>query len=185
MDSVPLESKAFRETLGLFATGVTVIAAEVEGKVHAMTANGVCSLSLDPMLVLFCVAKRARFSAVIARAKNFSINILREEQQSLSTYFASGWKDATPPPFRFVVTHATPRLEGSLAALLCTKQAVHEGGDHWLAIMQVQQLHRGIEPYRPLLFFRSRYHQLDRQAGTAGPDLVSTADEPAQMYYHD
>src|ERR1019366_1816125 len=83
-----LDPKAFRDTLGLFATGVAVIATTVEDQLHAMTANAVSSLSLDPMLVLFCAAKRARFSHVLQRAEGFSISFLRDEQEALSTYFA-------------------------------------------------------------------------------------------------
>src|SRR3989304_5598960 len=92
----------FREVIGLFATGVTVIAAESEGEIHGMTANAVASLSLEPTLVLACVNKRALLGDILSRAKGFSINILREDQKALSTYFAGAWSEKTPPPFRFV-----------------------------------------------------------------------------------
>lgn len=105
--------KAFRETLGLFATGVSVIATEIEAQTHAMTANSVSSLSLDPMLVLFCLAKRARFSKLLPQTSGFSINFLREEQEALSTYFAGFWKEPEPPRHRFVKSAGLP---GSRAA---------------------------------------------------------------------
>ena len=78
-----------------------------------------------------------------------------------------------------------PRLEGSLASLICTKRDVYEGGDHWLVTLEVRQLHRGVEPLRPLLFFRGNYRRVDARMGTSAPDLVNTADEPVQMYYHE
>ena len=78
-----LDPKTFRATIGQFATGVTVIVAEVEAQTHGMTANAVSSLSLDPMLVLFCVVKKARMAELIQKATGFSINILREDQQAL------------------------------------------------------------------------------------------------------
>ena len=184
-DPAAPDSKAFREVLGLFATGVAVIATEIEGQVHAMTANAVSSLSLDPLLVLFCPAKRARFSRLLPRAAGFSINFLRDEQEALSTYFAGSWSEAAPPKYRFVETDRMPRLEGSLASLICTKRDVYEAGDHWLVTLEVRQLHRGVEPLRPLLFFRGKYHRVDARMGTRAPDLVSTADEPVQMYYHE
>ena len=184
-DPAAPDSKAFREVLGLFATGVAVIATEIEGQVHAMTANAVSSLSLDPLLVLFCPAKRARFSRLLPRAAGFSINFLRDEQEALSTYFAGSWPEAAPPKYRFVETDGMPRLEGSLASLICTKRDVYEAGDHWLVTLEVRQLHRGVEPLRPLLFFRGKYHRVDARMGTRAPDLVSTADEPVQMYYHE
>jgi flavin reductase (DIM6/NTAB) family NADH-FMN oxidoreductase RutF len=185
MRSTRPHAKQFRDVLGLFATGVAVIATEVDGQIHAMTANAVSSLSLEPTLVLFCPAKRARFSELLPRASGFSVNFLRDEQEALSTYFAGSWREPTIPSYRFVATDGLPRLEGSLAALLCSKRDVYDGGDHWLVTLEVLQLHRGIEPLRPLLFFRGQYRQIDARAGSAAPDLAATADEPAQMYYHD
>jgi flavin reductase (DIM6/NTAB) family NADH-FMN oxidoreductase RutF len=179
------DSKAFRDALGLFATGVAVIATDIEGQTHAMTANAVSSLSLDPQLVLFCPAKRARFSQLLPRAAGFSINFLRDEQEALSTYFAGSWKEAAPPAYRFVSAHGQPRLEGCLASLICTKRDVYEAGDHWLVTLEVQHLHRGIDPLRPLLFYRGKYRRVDARDGTSAPDIANTADEPVQMYYHD
>ena len=175
----------FRETLGLFPTGVAVVATRVDGQVHAMTANAVSSLSLDPPLVLFCPAKRARFAALLPLVSGFSINFLRDEQQALATYFAGFWKGPAPPRHRFITTDGLPRLEGCLASLICDKRDIHEGGDHWLVILEVRKLHRGIEPLRPLVFFRGEYRRLEAGAGTQAPDIANTADEPVQMYYHD
>jgi flavin reductase (DIM6/NTAB) family NADH-FMN oxidoreductase RutF len=179
------DSKAFRDALGLYATGVAVIATHVDEQVHAMTANAVSSLSLDPLLVLFCPAKRARFSQLLPLASGFTVNFLRDEQEALSTYFAGFWPEPVPPPYRFITTAGLPRLEGCLASLMCTKRDVYEGGDHWLVTLEVRQLHRGVEPLRPLLFFRGKYRRVDPKDGTSAPDIANTADEPAQMYYHD
>ncbi len=185
MSSHPPSAKSFRETLGLFATGVSVVATQIDGQVHAMTANAVSSLSLDPPLVLFCPAKRARFSGLLPQARGFSINFLRDEQEALSTYFAGFWKEPEPPRHRFVTTEGLPRLEGSLASLICIKRDVYEAGDHWLVTLEVRQLHRGIEPLKPLLFFRGKYRRVDPKDGTTAPDISNTADEPVQMYYHE
>jgi flavin reductase len=182
---VALQVKEFRDALGLLATGVAVIVTEIEGGVHAMTANAVSSLSLDPMLVLFCPAKKARFSQLLPAATHYSINFLRDDQQALSTYFAGGWKDSVPPSFRFVASGRFRRLEGALSSLLCVPHQVLDGGDHWLVTARVEDAHRGVEPHGPLLFFRGQYRGLDSSAGTPAPDLVATSDEPPQMYYHD
>ena len=179
------DAKPFRDTLGLLATGVCVVATQIEGQVHAMTANAVSSLSLDPPLVLFCPAKRARFSKLLPQASGFSINFLRDEQEALSTYFAGFWKEPDPPRHRFVTAAGLPRLEGSLASLLCDKRDVYEAGDHWLVTLAVRQLHRGVEPLKPLLFFRGKYRRVDPKDGTAAPDIPNTADEPVQMFYHE
>jgi flavin reductase (DIM6/NTAB) family NADH-FMN oxidoreductase RutF len=177
--------KAFRETLGLFATGVSVIATDIDGQTHAMTANAVSSLSLDPMLVLFCLAKRARFSRLLPQTAGFSINFLREDQEALSTYFAGFWKDPEPPRYRFVKAGGLHRLEGCLASLICEKRDVHDAGDHWLVTLEVRELHRGVDPLKPLIFYRGKYRRVDAKDGSAAPDIPNTADEPVQMYLHD
>lgn len=177
-----IEPRAFRDVLGLFATGIAVIVTECGDEVHAMTANAVSSLSLDPMLMLFCPGKRSRMAIHLPDLTHFSINFLRSDQQALSTYFAGGWKESAPPPFRFVPGVGAPRLEGSLAALSCEKHQVIEAGDHWLVIGRVVGLHRGIEPHRPLLFFRGSYRQMDFAEGAPAPDLAA-ADEPPHIFY--
>ena len=78
-----------------------------------MTANAVSSLSLDPLLVLFCPAKRARFSQLLPRAAGFSVNFLRDEQEALSTYFAGSWQEPVLPRYRFVTTEACPASKGA------------------------------------------------------------------------
>jgi len=180
-----LDARAFRDALGLFATGVAVAATELDDQVHAMTVNSVSSLSLDPMRVLFCPGKSTKFSGVLGRAHHYSLNFLRDEQRALSTYFAGGRKHSAPPPFRFVDESGVPRLEGSLAALICDRHAVHDGGDHWLVMLSVVRIHRGIEPHRPLIFFKGQYRDLDAAHAAPAPDLSDAKDAPAFLYHHD
>jgi flavin reductase (DIM6/NTAB) family NADH-FMN oxidoreductase RutF len=181
--AVPLEPRMFRDILGLFATGIAVIVTQRDGEVHAMTANAVTSLSLDPMLMLFCPGKKSKMAAHLHEMTHFSINFLRTEQQALSTYFAGGWKEPAPPPFRFVpCTEGAPRLEGSLAALGCEKHELIEAGDHWIVIGRVVALHKGIEPHRPLLFFRGNYRYVDFSEGGPAPD-IGAGDEPPHIFY--
>ena len=78
----------FRQAVGQFVTGVTVVAMDVDGEIRAMTANSFTSLSLDPPLVLFCLAKKAHLASVIHMATGFSVNFLTQDQQDLSSYFA-------------------------------------------------------------------------------------------------
>ena len=175
-----LEPRTFRDTLGLFATGVAVIVTERDGEMLAMTANAVTSVSLDPMLVMFCPGKTSKLAQSIDDILQHQFSA--HDQHALSTYFAGGWKEPEPPPFRFVpYTQGAPRLEGSLAALSCEKHQLIEAGDHWVVIGRVVALHKGIEPCCPLLFFRGRYQQLGESAGPA-PDLTE-ADEPPHIYY--
>ncbi len=178
----PIDTQQFRRTIGLFATGVTVIATETPEDIHAMTANAVTSLSLDPLLVLVCIGKRARMAEILVREARFSINILRQEQQALSTFFAGSWRETKAPPFRFVHWNGRPRLEGCLAALGCECHQTVDGGDHWIVIGRVVELYQGIEPQLPLLFYRGRYGRLSGDEGVPAPDL-GWLEEPVQVFY--
>ena len=86
-------SAEFRNALGSFATGVTVITVDYEGEVHGMTANAFSSVSLDPPLVLVCVDHRARTHAHLHARKRFGVNVLAENQQIISEYYARPAQD--------------------------------------------------------------------------------------------
>jgi flavin reductase (DIM6/NTAB) family NADH-FMN oxidoreductase RutF len=180
--SVPLNARDYRDIMGLFCTGVAVIVANMMGEISAMTVNAVASLSLDPMLVMFAPGKHTRFAQRIDDLRHYSINVLRSDQQALSTYFAGGWT-AAAPPFRFVPAGETIRLEGSLASLECSRVQHVDAGDHWCVIGRVQGVHRGVEPHAPLVFYKGRYRDIDFSHGALAPDLTDTHDVPAHIYY--
>jgi flavin reductase (DIM6/NTAB) family NADH-FMN oxidoreductase RutF len=179
-----LDPRKFRDIVGLFATGVTIIVAEVRGQVHAMTANSVTSVSLDPLLMLFCPSRKARIAQDLPGLTHFTINILGQHQQALSTYFAGGWKDsARPPPFRFVDSAAGPRLEGALASIGCRTRSATEAGDHYVVLGEVVCLHEGVAPHQPLLFVSGKYRRVDFSEGVLAPDLADVEDEPPHILY--
>lgn len=184
MDAVTIDPRQLRQTVGRFLTGVTVIVCDVEGEVLGMTANSFTSLSLDPPLVLFCPGKNTRTGQNVAQIGSFSVNVLREEQQALSNYFAGGWKQPDPPPFRFVQQEGVPRLEGSLASLLCRTHQVHEGGDHWIVVGEVIALHQGVEPLHPLCFHLGRYATMQKTATAAPPVDLYNPSEPEPVHFH-
>jgi flavin reductase (DIM6/NTAB) family NADH-FMN oxidoreductase RutF len=175
--TTPPDPRQYRDTIGMFATGVAVIVAHVGDEALAMTANAVSSVSLDPMLLLFCPGKQTRLGRNIGQIKSFTVNLLRDDQRALSTFFAGGWKAATPPKFHFIPTHAALRLEGSLAALDCETDRVIDGGDHWIVLGRVLELHTGTHPHRPLLFFQGKYRHLNAESEPA-PDLANAPDAP-------
>lgn len=156
-----IDTRGFRQTVGQFATGVTVIATEIEGAVHALTANSFTSLSLDPPLVLFCVGKQTRTGQLIQVGAPFCVSILQYDQRDLSNYFAGAWRGEEPPPFVFVNWHEAPLLEGSAAGLGCHVEAIHEGGDHWIVVGRVIALYRQDDPVQPLVFHAGRYATLE------------------------
>jgi flavin reductase (DIM6/NTAB) family NADH-FMN oxidoreductase RutF len=175
--------REYRDTIGLFSTGVAVIVASFGGEVSAMTVNAVASLSLSPRLLMFAPGKNTRFAQRIHELRHYTVNILRNEQRSLSTYFAGSWQESVAPPFRFVAAGDALRLEGSLACLECAKQQHLDVGDHWMVIGEVQAVHRGVEPHAPLLFYKGRYRDIDFSHGAPAPDLTDAHDAPEHIYY--
>lgn len=146
--------------MGLFATGVTVVATGSGEDLRAMTANAVTSLSLEPALLICCLSKKAKMTSRLQKEQGFSVNILCQEQQDLSTYFAGGWKDETRPDFEFVPWQGGPLLQGCAAAIGCELVQMLEGGDHWIVIGRVVALCEGAVPTNPLIFYRGHYHSL-------------------------
>jgi flavin reductase (DIM6/NTAB) family NADH-FMN oxidoreductase RutF len=177
-----LGEREYRNAIGLFPTGVAVIVAQVANEVLAMTVNSVASLSLAPTLIMFAPGKHTRFARHLDALNSYSINILRSEQQALSTYFAGGWKGSTAPPFRFVPAGNALRLEGALVSLECASAKLTEVGDHWMVIGEVVGVHRGLEPHAPLVFYKGRYGDIDASQSAPAPDLADAHDIPAHIW---
>ena len=155
-----IDAREFRNTVGRFATGVTVITAEIDGQAKGMTANAFTSVSLDPALVLFCVARKAHLGQNIHNSTHYSVNILSAAQQDLSTYFAGGWKAPAPPPFSLTPWEGGHRLDGCIAALGCAIETIHEAGDHFIVIGRVLSLYHHEPAAAPLVFNAGRYAAL-------------------------
>ncbi len=177
-----LDPAAFRRIMGLFATGVTVVAVDVPDGVHGMTANAVASVSLEPFLVLVCVDRRARMHQHLAEGRVFSINILRQEQEPLSRYFAGSWPHNRPPEFRFQRWTPGPLLVGALASVGCRVERLLDGGDHTIVLGRVTGMHQG-ESGQPLLFFGGRYRRLMEAEAYAGAPADPWTHESARIHY--
>ena len=148
-----------------------------------MTVNAVSSVSLDPMLLLFCPGKLTRLGKYAQQIPGFTVNFLRDDQRALSTFFAGSWKDPNPPVFHFTPTRTALRLEGAIASLDCETERVMEAGDHWIVIGRVVDLHAAPHPQRPLVFFHGQYRHLDATEATPAPDLVNAHDAPFHLHY--
>jgi 3-hydroxy-9,10-secoandrosta-1,3,5(10)-triene-9,17-dione monooxygenase reductase component len=177
MHSAVPDARTFRQAVGHFVTGVTVIAFEARGRTCAMTANSFTSLSLDPPLILFCVGKDSRTGRSIREATRFSVNILTESQRHLSSYFA-GSQVAEPPPFTFADWFGCPSLDGCAAALACDLREIHEGGDHWIVIGHVRRVEASASAEKPLVFFRGAYTGLTEPVMSAAPETRRAAVLP-------
>jgi flavin reductase (DIM6/NTAB) family NADH-FMN oxidoreductase RutF len=150
---------AFRRTLGMFATGVTVLTTRVGDQVHGMTANAFMSVSLQPPLVLVSVDRRARMSDLLHVGTHLGVNVLEAAQAVLSDHFA-GRPVADDVVPRFELVHDTPLVEGALAHLVARIVRSYWGGDHSLFLGQVEFARYG--EGEPLLFHGGRYERLVR-----------------------
>jgi flavin reductase (DIM6/NTAB) family NADH-FMN oxidoreductase RutF len=150
---------AFRRTLGMFATGVTVITTQVGDQVHGMTANAFMSVSLEPPLVVISVDRRSKMHQLLYEGRHYGINVLADDQQALSDRFAGRRGDAEEPTF--VQVHETPVVEGALAHLVARVVRSYWGGDHSLFLGRVEYARYGVG--QPLLFHGGRY---ERMVGT-------------------
>jgi flavin reductase (DIM6/NTAB) family NADH-FMN oxidoreductase RutF len=155
VDARNCDRRALRDMLGSFMTGVTVVAAcDARGTPSALTAISFTSVSLDPPLILVCLAKSSRSAGVVTRSEHFSVNILGDWQREISSAFASR------SPARDVALDALtpgmpPVLDDSLATMSCTRHQVVDAGDHMILIGVVTQFSSmGGEP---LGYFRGGY----------------------------
>jgi flavin reductase (DIM6/NTAB) family NADH-FMN oxidoreductase RutF len=145
---------ALRRTLGMFATGVTVITTLKGGQVHGMTANAFMSVSLDPPLVLVSIDRRTRMCGLLYEDSRYGVSVLCETQSALSDRFAGRAFNDAPEP-RFDVVRETPLVEGALAHFVARVERSYWGGDHSLFLGRVEyaRQHSGT----PLLFHGGRY----------------------------
>jgi flavin reductase (DIM6/NTAB) family NADH-FMN oxidoreductase RutF len=153
---------ALRRTLGLFATGVTIITTRVAEQVHGMTANAFMSVSLEPPLVLISVDRRTKMCGLLHEGSTYGVSVLCEGQSALSDRFAGrpGSEAAEP---RFELIHDTPLVEGALAGFVSKVVRSYWGGDHSLFLGRVEFARTG--EGTPLLFHGGRYDRLGSANG--------------------
>jgi flavin reductase (DIM6/NTAB) family NADH-FMN oxidoreductase RutF len=153
----PPKHRRYREVVSHFATGVSIVTADGRYGPSGLTANALCSLSLDPLLLLVCLENSARTLPLVQSAGRFAVNILRHEQHALSGVFAS--KASEREKFRDVRWErrdGVPVLSDALAWLTCELRETHPGGDHTIAIGAVIDMDH--DPAgQPLLWYRGRY----------------------------
>lgn len=159
-DLVGIDPARYRQVLGHFATGVTVVTALHQDTPVGMCVNSFTSVSLDPPLVGLCVGRHSSTGAHIRTAGRFCVNVLAEAQEHLSRRFATreedrfaglGWRPAPS---------GAPVLNGVLAWVDCTLEGEHEGGDHVVVIGRVQELDVASQG-RPLIFYRGGYGRIE------------------------
>lgn len=154
-----IDTRLFRDVMGRFATGITVVTVQESGIPHGMTVNSFTSVSLNPLLVLICLDKGAKTTEMLHRTGLFTANILSAEQLYIARRFSENgnenerftgidyhWSDA-----------GTPVLQKTLANLTCSVKDAIDGGDHIIYIAEVLDLEYNEDNKKPLVYYRGNY----------------------------
>lgn len=154
------DTRPFRQCLGKFATGVTVVTCcNADGEPRGITANSFSSVSLEPPLVLWNIAKVSNSLNAFLDADYFAINVLAADQQSLSLHFARSDHTLFNEIDYERNAEGAPLLADSLASFECRTREIHDCGDHFIIIGEV--LRFGSRDADPLLFFGGQYRFID------------------------
>ena len=147
----------FREVFGRFATGVAVVTSAAAAGSGGMTANALCSVSLEPLLALVCFENNARTLSIVREAGRFGVNVLGADQEEIAGVFASKLPESEKLEG---VAHryqaGVPIIDGALSCVVCSLRELIAGGDHTIAIGEVVAM--GLGEGEPLLWYAGRYH---------------------------
>ena len=159
MADASIDSREFRNTMGLFATGVTVVTVHVGHERRAMTANSFTSVSLHPPLLLICVDHSASMHPVLEVAEAFAVNILAADQRAVSEVFArSGQRETVMNGVSFHDgSLGSPIIDGVLAWAECRVEERFAGGDHTIVVGRVESIAIERPGGDPLLYFAGGY----------------------------
>ncbi|WP_338425485.1 flavin reductase [Sphingopyxis kveilinensis] len=154
------DPRTLRDAMGCFATGITIVTAlDAEGTPVGLTANSFTSVSLDPPLLLVCIANTAGTAPALRAALHFGVNVLQIGQQPTSNRFSAKGEDRFANQPWAPGQTGVPLLGGSLVSFECQRESLHEAGDHFILVGRVVRAQ--FEPHRdPLLYFRGKYRRL-------------------------
>ena len=154
------DMKKFRQCLGKFATGVTVVTcADASGRPYGITANSFSSVSLEPRLILWNIAKVSNSLQAFLDAEHFAINILAGDQRDLSSHFAKSDHTLFDSIEIGRSDDNVPLIPGSLACFECRTHQIHDCGDHYIIVGEVSRF--ASSEREPLMFFNGKYAAID------------------------
>jgi 3-hydroxy-9,10-secoandrosta-1,3,5(10)-triene-9,17-dione monooxygenase reductase component len=180
--TLSFDPKDFRQALGMFATGVTIVTTRAsDGSPVGVTANSFNSVSLNPPLVLWSLAKNARSLNAFSQAQHWNVHILSHEQEPLSNLFARAGEDKFAGQKLDQGVTDAPLLAGCSARFQCRTKFQYEGGDHIIYVGEVISYDRSTEP--PLLYVTGQYALAARKSGVVSTE--AHADVGASLYSED
>ncbi|WP_099158215.1 flavin reductase family protein [Virgibacillus ndiopensis] len=152
-----MDNRFFRDAMGKFATGITIVSSEYDGEIIGMTVNAFMSVSLDPKLIAISIDEKAGMYDKLQETKKFGLSILNEEQKELSMIFAKQIEKNREIPF--TMQDDVPVIQGSIATLSCYVKEVAKAGDHMIFIAEVTEIN--LVEGDPILFFGGKYRTMD------------------------
>jgi 3-hydroxy-9,10-secoandrosta-1,3,5(10)-triene-9,17-dione monooxygenase reductase component len=163
----PIDPRTFRNVLGQFCTGITVITTVHDDAPVGFACQSFAALSLEPPLVLFCPTKISKSWQAIEATGRFCVNVLHERQKDVSAKFGSKDPDKFAEIDWSPSQLGSPIIKGSLAHIDCTVNSVHDAGDHYVVFGSVHSLSEvPKEKPRPLLFYRGEYTGIEPDKNT-------------------
>jgi len=202
-DELALSADVFRDVIGRFASGVTVISALHNGVAYGTTASAVTSLSLDPPMVVICMNKDSATGQAVVTCGHFAVNILDEDQADLALHFASKATDKFASVQCAPSDAGDPLIENALATLECRIADAFTGGTHWVILGRVERASARVGA--PLTYFRGQFGRMQlaqdesavvtlrrrimkRDVGVGTPlsvdELAAEMDMPRGAVYH-
>nr|CDQ35723.1 NADH-dependent flavin reductase [Virgibacillus halodenitrificans] len=155
-----MDSRTFRDVMGKFATGITVVATDFENDIKAMTVNAFMSVSLDPKLIAISIDEKASMYTILQETEQFGLSILSEEQKELSMIFAKQMEKDRE--IKFSQQDGVPVIKDSIATLSCQIKEKALAGDHMIFIAEVTEI--DMKDGNPILFYGGQYRNLDYDA---------------------
>lgn len=152
-----MDNRLFRDTMGKFATGITIVSAEYKGEMTGMTVNAFMSVSLDPKLIAISIDENASMYNKLQETKQFGLSILQEGQKELSMIFSRQMEKNRDIPY--IVQDDVPVIDGSIATLSCKVMDTAKAGDHMIFIAEVTEIK--VNEGNPLLFYGGNYRTVN------------------------
>jgi flavin reductase (DIM6/NTAB) family NADH-FMN oxidoreductase RutF len=157
-------SRAFRDALGHFATGVAIVTATGEAGALGLTINSFASVSLDPPLILWSLDKASDRFAALMKVQHFAVNMLAGDARDLAQRLARKGAAGLDGAKVRTGAHGVPLLENAIAHFECSVEHRYEGGDHMIFVGRVLAFdHRSHSD--PLIYYRGRYRALSELEG--------------------
>lgn len=154
------DSRAFRNALGRFPTGVCLITANPDGyEPFGLTVNSFAAVSLEPALVLWSLQYDSECVPAFEKADKYAVNILAADQMAMSNRYAKKDDHVLDKAHYTIGRHGTPLIRGALTHFECNIWARYEGGDHIILVGQVESMQNNVAD-NPLLFFSGKYREL-------------------------